>query len=190
MANEGSSSFAGLVDELPDDVKAPLLDFDLALREVEEQVAELTERDWGELTSGMSPLEVSRLNVTCAYTLNTLFFIYLKTQGLPTSDHPVKQELDRVRQYLKKVKGVSNQAAEQKANVRLNAEAARRFITHALSDPGAPSTPAGEDGGAPSGAERARSPGDGAHKNHRKGGKSPASGGGSHGNKSKKSKKH
>ncbi|KAG8469080.1 hypothetical protein KFE25_007598 [Diacronema lutheri] len=148
MADEDAQTtrqtFSEQVGALPDDVKAPLLDFDLALRDVEEQVGKLTERDWSELTRGMSALETARLNVTCAYTLNTLFFIYLKTQGVSTSDHPVKQELDRVRQYLKKVKGMSSDAEQQKANVRLNAEAAKRFITHALGEPAAllPDAPA------------------------------------------------
>lgn len=142
LAGEDASraTFVSQVDALPDDVKAPLLDFDLALREVEEQVGKLTERDWSELTSGMSPLETARLNVTCAYTLNTLFFIYLKTQGISTSEHPVKQELERVRQYLKKVKTLEGRAEERTANVRLNTDAAKRFIAAALNDTsGAPS---------------------------------------------------
>lgn len=159
---DASEAFARQVEALPDDVKAPLLDFDVALREVEEQVAKLTEREWPELTRGMSPLETARLNVTCAYTLNTLFFIYLKTQGISTSDHPVKQELERVRQYLKKVKGLTSQAEEQKANVRLNAEAAKRFITHALNDTSVPAEAA--DGASSKRANKGAAGNSSAHK--------------------------
>ncbi|KAJ1625199.1 hypothetical protein T492DRAFT_1041463 [Pavlovales sp. CCMP2436] len=147
MASASREAFAQQLAALPDDVQAPLLDFDLALREVEEQVGELTSRDWAEMTQGASPLDVARLNVTSAYTLNTLFFIYMKTQGLPTADHPVKQELDRVRKHLQKVKTVAGQVEEQRSNSRLNTDAAKRFILSAL----APSEPSGADDGAAAG---------------------------------------
>jgi exosome complex protein LRP1 len=141
----GREAFVGQLTELPDDVKEPLLEFDLALRDVEQQVGALTEHDWSTLTEGLSPLETARLNVTSAYALNTLFFIYLKTQGVMTSEHPVKQELERVRTYLQKAKSASGQADEHKAQSRLNTDAAKRFIAHALS--GEPAK-AGEGGAA------------------------------------------
>jgi exosome complex protein LRP1 len=166
-ASASRETFAQQLSALPDDVKAPLLEFDLALREVEEQVGELTSRDWAEMTQGASPLDVARLNVTSAYTLNTLFFIYLKTQGLPTTDHPVKQELDRVRQHLKKVKTVAGQVEEERANSRLNADAARRFITHALADPVQPS--GADEGAAADGASATPDRGQSSGKKHKAG---------------------
>lgn len=131
------AAFEGQVGSLPDDVREPLLDFDSALREVEEHVDDFGSRDWAELTRGLPPLEAARLNVMCAYTLNALFYMYLKVQGVSTADHPVKQELERVRQYLKKVKGTAQHAKTERHNGRLNVDAAKRFITHALNDPGA-----------------------------------------------------
>mmetsp|Transcript_8691 Transcript_8691/g.23930 ORF Transcript_8691/g.23930 Transcript_8691/m.23930 type:complete len:181 (-) Transcript_8691:140-682(-) len=132
MAGE---SFAAQVAALPEDVRAPLLEFDEALRGVETQIASFTQRDWSEVCAGLSPVEVARMNVTMAYTLNTLFYMYLKTQGVPTADHPVKHELERVRHYIKKVKGVVAESEKKKEQLRLNVDAAKRFITHALNDP-------------------------------------------------------
>ena len=152
--NGEREAFVGQLAELPDDVKEPLLEFDLALREVEQQVGALTEHEWSALTEGLSPLETARLNVTSAYALNTLYFIYLKTQGVVTSEHPVKQELERVRTYLKKAKSASGQAETHKAQARLNTDAAKRFIAHAL---GGEPAKGGEDGGAAGSAAASKS---------------------------------
>jgi hypothetical protein len=45
--------------------------------------------------------------LSISYALNGLFFVYLKTQGCSTSDHPVKAELDRLKGVMAKVDEMS-----------------------------------------------------------------------------------
>ncbi len=39
--------------------------------------------------------------------------MYLKTQGIPPNNHPVRQELDRVRLYVKKIKMLSGEKSKE-----------------------------------------------------------------------------
>ncbi|XP_043911868.1 nuclear nucleic acid-binding protein C1D isoform X3 [Protopterus annectens] len=41
----------------------------------------------------LDPLEQAKLDLVSAYTLNSLFWVYLITQGVNPKEHPVKQEL-------------------------------------------------------------------------------------------------
>jgi len=65
-----------------------------------------------------------------AYTINTLFYVYLKTQGVSPTNHPVKQELERIKLYIKKMKELTEK--KQESTLRLNVDAAHRFIKHSL----------------------------------------------------------
>ena len=44
------------------------------------------------------------MNAALAYTVNSLFFMYLKTRGVETKDHAIKSEIDRVKKYFGKIK--------------------------------------------------------------------------------------
>uniref|UniRef100_A0A8C9FV45 Nuclear nucleic acid-binding protein C1D n=1 Tax=Pavo cristatus TaxID=9049 RepID=A0A8C9FV45_PAVCR len=43
----------------------------------------------------LKPLEQAKLDLVSAYTLNSMFWVYLATQGINPKEHPVKQELGR-----------------------------------------------------------------------------------------------
>eukprot|EP00026_Physarum_polycephalum_P016140 Phypoly_transcript_16984.p1 GENE.Phypoly_transcript_16984~~Phypoly_transcript_16984.p1 ORF type:complete len:223 (+),score=67.44 Phypoly_transcript_16984:31-669(+) len=86
-----------------------------------------------ETKSNLSDLQVAKLNIVIAYSINTLFYMYLKTQGVNPKEHQVMTELDRVRLYIKKIKELTDKENPQKPTLRLNQEAAQRFINHALS---------------------------------------------------------
>jgi hypothetical protein len=74
--------------------------------------------------------------------------VYLKSQGIDPNEHPVKQELERVKLYVKKIKEITEKEKQDKATLRLNVDAAQRFITHSLSGnqvSAAPLPPADDD---------------------------------------------
>jgi len=78
-------------------------------------------------------LVTARLNVTLAYIVYGLFFMYLKTNGISPTDHQVKQELSRVQTYFKKMKDLETEPVPEKGpGMRLNKEAAQRFISYAV----------------------------------------------------------
>ena len=131
---------------IPDEFVSALSGFATAVGTIEQLVQRLQQAPWHKLCSGLSPLESARLHLMVAYAVNTLFYMYLRTQGISPANHPVLEELARVKQYVRKVKQASA-AEEHKEGQRqssINVEAAQRFITHALADPTAvPASAAG-----------------------------------------------
>jgi len=125
-----------LEDGLPEDMAAAVASFAEGVNDIEERVRRLQSVPWAELCRGLPPLESARLHLMVAYTVNTLFYMYLKTQGITATNHPVMAELERVKTYIRKVKDVTKatqatvEASERQ--VSLNASAAQRFIAHAL----------------------------------------------------------
>ncbi|RZC37945.1 nuclear nucleic acid-binding protein C1D [Asbolus verrucosus] len=64
-----------------------------------------------------------------AYTLNTLYWLYLRTKGEDPNKNDIKNQLNRIKQYMVKAK----QAHErQTIRPKLDQPAARRFIKHGL----------------------------------------------------------
>lgn len=84
------------------------------------------------------------MQVSVAYVLMDLVWILLKTKGVDPTNHPVMQELERVKSYFGKIKRVQENEkepeSEKGAGTRVDRSAAGRFIRAALAgEPG--STP-------------------------------------------------
>ena len=133
-----SSTSALLEAGVPEDIATAVGNFETAVSGIEVLVGRLLAAPWKELCANLPPLEVARVHLMVAYTVNTLFYMYLKTQGVAAASHPVRDELERVKAYIRKVKEVSQandqRTEDEQRQVTLNAAAAQRFITHALSD--------------------------------------------------------
>lgn len=132
-------------------------DFDGSLQHIEVLVSRLQAQPWSQICGpGMAPLDSARMHLMIAYTVNALFWMYLRTQGVDVHDHPVRAELERVKKALRKVKEAEKEAeakasaaalahAEQadggagaQRQIALNKAAAHRFVMAALS--GAPAS--------------------------------------------------
>ena len=122
------------LSNLPADLAEPVTDLAAAIGTIEAQVQRLQGASWAATCKGLSPLEVARMHLMVSYTINTLFYLYLKTQGLPTAGHPVLEELERVKAYIRKVKQVSQAQAQARgvAPEATNQAAAQRFISETL----------------------------------------------------------
>ena len=129
--------------ELPAEVADAVSKFEAAVADIEVHVRRLRAAPWAEMVNSLGPLESARMHLMVAYTVNTLFYMYLKTQGHPTANHPVREELERVKEYIRKVKQVTQTAEkrtqEEQRQITLNAAAASRFITAALASDKPPS---------------------------------------------------
>ena len=83
----------------------------------------------------LSAIENARLNVTMSYTITALFYMLLRAKGIDPQTHPVWKELARVKAYMQKVdkveKELENGGPEQ-PSVRLDKEATKRVVKHAL----------------------------------------------------------
>ena len=60
--------------------------------------------------------ELARLNLVLAFSLSSLFYMFLRVQGVNTATHPVQKELQRVQTYIAKLKSASEANKMRKAN--------------------------------------------------------------------------
>ncbi|KAH9394497.1 PREDICTED: nuclear nucleic acid-binding protein C1D-like [Rhagoletis zephyria] len=68
-------------------------------------------------------------NVTCSVANASLYGLYLTLKGTELGDHPIKDELGRVRKYYQELELLKKSAP------KLNLKAAQNFIRNALWDP-------------------------------------------------------
>jgi len=115
---------------LPEDVIESISSLSLSLSNMQSHVASFLRCPLDDVTSALTGVEYAKLNAILSYVLNALFYVNLKILGVSPVDHPVRGELERVKLYIQKVKELAQK--EEKPNLRLNVEAAQRFLSSAL----------------------------------------------------------
>ena len=61
-----------------------------------------------QLLQKLDLLEQAKMDLVSAYTLNSMFWVYLATQQVNPKEHTVKQELERIRVYMNRVKEITD----------------------------------------------------------------------------------
>ncbi|XP_063774477.1 nuclear nucleic acid-binding protein C1D [Pseudophryne corroboree] len=120
-------------DEYPTEIQECLVAFENSVGAVDQMLNKMMSVSRSELLQKIEPLEQAKLDLVSAYTLNSLFWVYLTTQGVNPKEHPVKTELERIRSYMNRVKEIT----DRKKAARIDTGAVKRFIKHALCDPAA-----------------------------------------------------
>jgi exosome complex protein LRP1 len=102
-----------------------------ALQAVERHLEPLLAKNPNEVARKLAPLEQAELQVGLGYTVASLYFCHLLTQGIDPAEHPIKQELDRIQLYFRKLKTtkeeIDNREREEEKK-RRDAEAAQRMM--------------------------------------------------------------
>ncbi|XP_005147509.1 nuclear nucleic acid-binding protein C1D [Melopsittacus undulatus] len=117
-------------EEYPTEIHDYLATFEQSLGSVEEMLKAMMLVSRSDLQK-LEPLEQAKLDLVSVYALNSLFWVYLTIQGVNPKEHSVKQELERVRTYMNRVKEI----AEKKKASKLDKGAASRFVRNALWEP-------------------------------------------------------
>ncbi|XP_062375926.1 nuclear nucleic acid-binding protein C1D [Sardina pilchardus] len=113
-------------EDYPSEIEEYLTGFDTSLGSVDGVVQKLMTASRNE--QKLDPLEQAKLDLMSAYALNSLFWMYLVTQGINPKEHGIKQELERIRAHMNKVKEIT----DRKKAARLDKGAAGRFVRNAL----------------------------------------------------------
>eukprot|EP00435_Cladocopium_sp_Y103_P020489 s411_g5.t1 len=104
-----------------------------SLQVVEKHLGPLLSKTSKEVGRHLEALENAELQVSLAYAAASLYFCHLLSQGVDPSDHPIRQELDRIQLYFKKVRTAVEGAAEKEVSrerARVDVEAAKRIVQH------------------------------------------------------------
>jgi len=117
-------------DDYPSEINEDLKWFNETVENVEETMKPLLNTARTVLTREMDSMEMIKLDLATAFTVNSLFWSYLVLQGVDPKTHPIKQELDRVQSYMAKIKEIE----DKKKAPRLAKDAAKRFVRNAMFD--------------------------------------------------------
>ncbi|NWR87701.1 C1D protein, partial [Furnarius figulus] len=115
-------------EEYPTEIHDYLATFEKSLGSVDEMLKTMMSVSRSELLQKLDPLEQAKLDLVSVYTLNSMFWVYLATQGINPKEHP-----ERIRTYMNKVKEIT----DKKKASRLDKGAASRFVKNALWEPNA-----------------------------------------------------
>ncbi|CEM01869.1 unnamed protein product [Vitrella brassicaformis CCMP3155] len=104
-----------------------------AFDDLQEYLEPLLKRDLTELQNQLTSAECVQLDALLAYTITSVQFMLLRVKGIDPKAHPLQQELDRVKLYMKKVS--SKPALPQKRSMQVDSTAAKRIVSHYTAQP-------------------------------------------------------
>ena len=143
--------------DLPDEVMESLQSLQVSVKAIRDHIAVLKSGPpLRELLEESDSIEKSKLYAALGYSLDTLWFMYLRVHGQDPSNHQVHKELERVKKYIIKVKQAAKEhsataaaaaaageatdtmtmessSGGDQATTRIDTDAANRFIRSALS---------------------------------------------------------
>jgi len=118
------------MDDLPTHVVEQFEKFHESLSDVENALQPLMDSNLDEASTSLDSLGKAKLFLTSMYAANSLFWMYLCTRGADADQHPIKNELERIQDYMSKVREIEDRAKAP----RVNKEASKNFVRNALWD--------------------------------------------------------
>jgi len=91
-------------DGLPEEMAGTFYDFHQALTTTEDLLKPYLSLPLDEMYDLLTPIEQAKSELITAYTVNSLFWAFLTTQGCKLEGHPLKKEMERIQKYMRKVK--------------------------------------------------------------------------------------
>ncbi|XP_076812895.1 nuclear nucleic acid-binding protein C1D-like [Clavelina lepadiformis] len=99
-----------------------------AVESAENELQLVFNKERRELVETAKPLDIAQLDLVTAYAINSFYWAYLIADGVDPKNHPLKQELNRIRTYMMKVE----EAKASKNAPVIDKKAANRFLKSAL----------------------------------------------------------
>ena len=112
---------------IPVDMQQNLLKILSALKDIDEGVKELTTSEVN-IEQEFSKLEQARHHLSLCYAMCGEFWILLKINGIDTTEHPIMQEMVRVKRYMDRLNEIERR--NEKPKTRVDVNAATRIIAH------------------------------------------------------------
>ncbi|UJR38281.1 hypothetical protein I4U23_030953 [Adineta vaga] len=114
--------------EVENDFNARATQLESSLNELETFLSRLDSVSYTTLHESLTPLDQARFDITATYTLNSLMWAYLRTRGVDPKQTQLKNELDRVKSYMDKLKSVVDRQTASK----IDKQATTRLMRNAL----------------------------------------------------------
>ncbi|KAJ2494076.1 hypothetical protein IWW37_000154 [Coemansia sp. RSA 2050] len=106
----------------------------VAVGQVQRALEPILKQPLSEVLPKLSTIQRCELEALVAYSIDTLFWIFLKINGIPPKEHPVMKELQRVQRYIAKINAAKTTVSTggNERTLQLDKDAADRFIKGAL----------------------------------------------------------
>eukprot|EP00118_Oscarella_pearsei_P026288 m.309723 g.309723 ORF g.309723 m.309723 type:complete len:160 (+) comp47475_c0_seq1:137-616(+) len=126
----------GEVDEsLPDELEDPCEGFHTALLETNTSLKKLQAVQLEVLEEKLDKTEQAKMKLAMAFSLNSLYWAYLILNGVQPKQRSVKEEIERVKRGMDRLKQIERSLANEQPTTRINKEAAKRFVRSSLWEP-------------------------------------------------------
>ncbi|KAG4099355.1 exosome-associated factor Rrp47/DNA strand repair C1D [Neocallimastix lanati (nom. inval.)] len=119
--------------DILDNLKLYVDNLDANIDNVQTVLDVIFSKSYQEQLSKLDNMKKAKFNIMMAYVIDTLLFVYLKTNGVATKDHPIMKELERVKKYFIKLQKLEKNT-ENKAKFKIDKDAAGRMINNALNN--------------------------------------------------------
>ncbi|KAJ1855464.1 hypothetical protein GGH12_003433 [Coemansia sp. RSA 1822] len=104
----------------------------VAVDQIQKTLGPVLTQPLNELLPKLTPIQRCELEALVAYSIDTLFWIYLKVNGVPPKEHPIMKELQRVQRYIEKINRAKGSDKPEPRAMKVDAGAADRFIRNAI----------------------------------------------------------
>merc|ERR1719295_398926 len=108
--------------------------FQTSLSELDTVLKDLFDVPLSEIheTKATTPLDKAKLDIISAFALNSLTWMWLRTQGTNPKETEVKSELDRIKASWMRLQQIQDKSKRN----QVDQEAAKRFVSSSLWKPG------------------------------------------------------
>ncbi|KAJ1830081.1 hypothetical protein LPJ63_000576 [Coemansia sp. RSA 2711] len=103
-----------------------------AVDQVQAALGPILSQPLNEILPKLTPIQRCELEALVAYSIDTLFWIYLKVNGVPPKEHPIMKELQRVQRYIEKINKAKDSETREARPMKVDAEAADRIIRNTV----------------------------------------------------------
>lgn len=96
-----------------------------SLERIDDCIYPLENLSYAEVCSQLKAIEAVKLDVSMAFSIASLYYVSLCVKGVNTQNHPIKDELNRIKGYVEKI---SKLEESRKRKLELDVPAASRAI--------------------------------------------------------------
>jgi len=119
-------------EDFPEELIETVKRFGSSLENLDTGFEDLLKLNRSELYEGLDPLTRAKLDIVSLYSVNSLFWMLMKTLGHNPQASDMKTELGRVRGSIARCKEIQ----DREKRVRVDQGAAKRFVASGLWKPG------------------------------------------------------
>uniref|UniRef100_A0A0R3T0P5 Nuclear nucleic acid-binding protein C1D n=1 Tax=Rodentolepis nana TaxID=102285 RepID=A0A0R3T0P5_RODNA len=127
-----------LFDTIPSEISDLLVDFSDSIEEINKLLVaykdalKTCENEASIHKLYLPKMQRVQIELSLTYTMNALFYVYLRCHGVDTSDHPIVSELQRLTACLKRCQSICSKQSNENQHAHLDKEATKRFVKRAL----------------------------------------------------------